>query len=430
MEGEGLYTSTVLILGVVAFIESLAFSLPLSYFPSYAISLGASVASVGLFTSSFMAAAALMSPKLGGLSDRVGRKKVMIGGLVGDVVFGTLTGLAPSWEWLLLIRTVNGAVTAAATLPAEAMLIDHVSITRRGEATGFVLSCGMIGRNLGPIFGGAVQFFASQFVALKDSYRVPYFVDSALASFAIALVALRLKENGRDARLRGFPSVEKQPLDRSEVVKTPLSRAFKILLVCAFANGIALGFILPVFALFFQDKFQAEPVLTGLIMSLAGFIGLLASWVGGRISDRLGRKPLIGVGGFAARIFGFLIPFSTNVSQATAFFAFRSIGFNLFMPAMQALRADVVPARERGRLFGLYNTFFNAGDIVGPVLSAYLYDLYRFETFHIGPLAVPGYGMPFYVNGAIGIATTSILLVFVEETRKRSDSSAKPRRKQ
>jgi len=424
MKDEGLYTSTVLILGVVALIENLAFSLPLSYFPSYAISLGASVASVGLFTSSFMAAAALMSPKMGGLTDRVGRKRVMIWGLIGDVVFGTLTGLAPSWEWLLLIRTINGAVTAAATLPAEALLIDHVPVTRRGEATGFVLACGMIGRNLGPFFGGAVQFLASGFTTLQNSYRIPYFVDSALASFAVALVVLKLRESGSDVRLRGLSAAEKGLSGKSEAVRVPLSRQFKILLVCAFANGIALGFILPVAALFFQDKFNAEPVVIGFTFTSAGFIGLGASWVGGRISDRLGRKPLIGVGGFTARIFGFLLPFTADVSQATVLFTFRSLGFNLFMPAMQALRADVVPAEQRGRLFGLYNTFFNAGDIVGPLLSAYLYDLYRFETFHIGGLAVPGYGMPFYVNGIIGIATTSVLLLFVKETRRRGGSSA------
>ena len=159
----------------MAFIESLAFSLPLSYFPFYAISLGASVASVGLFTSSFAAASALMSPRLGGLSDRIGRKKVMLWGLVGDVIFGAMTGLAPSWPWLLLIRTVNGAVTAAATLPAEALLIDHVPLDRRGEATGFVFSCGMIGRNVGPVFGGFIQFsaYASKLTNLTYSYRVP-----------------------------------------------------------------------------------------------------------------------------------------------------------------------------------------------------------------------------------------------------------------
>ena len=423
MAEEKLYTTTVLVLGLVSFIEALAFSLPLSFFPQYALSLGASVASIGLFTSSFMAASALMSPRLGAFTDRVGRKRVMLWGLMGDVVFGALTGLAPSWPWLLLIRTLNGAVTAAATLSAEAMLIDHVSPLRRGEAAGFVLSCGMVGRNLGPIFGGFVQFsaYTSGLTGLSDSYRIPYFVDAALALLAISVVALKLGEEKRKAKVTNPTSecpAASYGAGTRRTKKIGLSRSFKMLLVCAFANGIALGFILPVAALFFQDKFGAEPIVIGTILSSAGFVGLLASWIAGRLSDRVGRKPLIGVGGMSSRIFGLALPFTSSVPQATLVFVFRSLGFNMFMPAIQALRADLVPAERRGRLFGLYNMFFNAGDIAGPLLSAYLYDVYRTQTFYVGSIAVPGLGMPFYVNSLIGIATTTVLLLFVEETQK------------
>ncbi|NIO36664.1 MFS transporter, partial [Candidatus Bathyarchaeota archaeon] len=75
-----MYSGSVLTLGIVQLIESIAFSIPFSYFPNYAISLGASVASIGLFTSSFMLSSALLSPKLGGLSDRLGRKRVIVWG--------------------------------------------------------------------------------------------------------------------------------------------------------------------------------------------------------------------------------------------------------------------------------------------------------------------------------------------------------------
>jgi len=91
---NSIYSGTVLILGIVHLIESLAFSLPMSYFPNYAIGLGASVASLGIFTSSFMLASAIMSPQIGRLSDQQGRKKILMLGLLGDAVIGTLTGLA------------------------------------------------------------------------------------------------------------------------------------------------------------------------------------------------------------------------------------------------------------------------------------------------------------------------------------------------
>jgi len=414
-----LYSSDVLVLGAVSFIESLAFSIPFSYFPSYALSLGATVASIGLFTSSFMAASALLSPKIGSLSDKVGRKRLMIWGLIGDVIFGALTGLVPTWEWLLLVRTVNGAVTAAATLPAEALLIDKVPVERRGEAVGFVASCAIIGRNIGPAFGGSTQFISAQFVNLVDSYRIPYFVDAAFAVLAMILVIWKITETPATPTTKNTtdkinPNSQPKPSEIKTRVK--YSGAFKILLVTAFANGIALGFILPVMALFFQDAFGIEPIEIGTIMTVAGLIGMLASWLAGRISDQLGRRPLIAIGGFSTRFCGFILPFSADVGQAALFLSIRSLGFNIFMPAMQALRADIVPEEVRGRLFGLYNTFFTAGDIVGPVVSTLLYDVYRSSSWNVGGLMIPGYGIPFYVNSILGIVTTAILLVFVKET--------------
>jgi len=409
---ERLYSGPILTLGAVSFIEALAFSLPFSYFPNYAISLGSTVASIGLFTSSFMLASALIAPKLGSLSDTIGRKKIILWGLLGDVVFGALTGLAPSWYWLLLIRVINGAVTAAATQPAEALLMDLAPEGRRGEVAGFVLTCGMVGRNLGPAVGGATQFASSMVVSLVDSYRIPCFVDAALAAVAMFLVAWKIKESGSSSR----PSASQVVREGGE--KVQISRSLKVLFFCAFANGIALGFIMPISVLFYQDKFGAEPVEIGLVISLSGFIGLIASWIAGRISDRLGRKPVIALGVVSSRLSGMVIPLTLDLNQATFFLAFRSLGFNISNPAMQALRADVVPREARGKLFGLYNTFFNAGDIVGPVIATYLYDLYRFETLNIWGLALPGYGIPFFVNSSIGLFSLAILLIFVKEPKK------------
>ena len=66
MSKTKIYTGAVLVLGIVQFIESIAFSIPSSYYPNYIIELGASVASIGLFTSGFMMAEAIMAPKMGG----------------------------------------------------------------------------------------------------------------------------------------------------------------------------------------------------------------------------------------------------------------------------------------------------------------------------------------------------------------------------
>jgi MFS family permease len=407
-----IYSGQVLVLGVVQLIESIAFSIPMSYYPNYVIGLGASVASVGLFTSSFMLASAIMSPKMGEFSDIHGRKRIMIFGLAGDVVVGALTGLAPSWYWLLLIRVINGAVSSAAMLSAEALLMDSVSPYRRGEASGFVLSMGMVGRNLGPMFGGTIQSVASSSgFSLLDSYRVPYFVDAAMAGLALVLVMWRV----HDVQTDDATMPRGQRAASGSGVKVSMSSSFKVLLVCNFINGIGIGFLMPIMVLFYNDKFGIEPVEIGVILSVSGFVGLLASWAAGRLSDKAGRKPLIAVGSVLSRVCGFAIPLTSDVTQAAGVLSARSLGFNVSMPAMRALRADLTPVEARGRFFGMFTTAFTAGDIIGPIISTYLYDVYRFTNFELGGLVFPGYGIPFFVNSVLGIATTILLLALVKE---------------
>jgi YNFM family putative membrane transporter len=185
-----LYTSSVIILSLASLVENLAYALPMSYFPNFVQFLGASVAYIGLFTAAFTAANATLSQKFGSISDRIGRKKLIQAGLLIDVLLGTLTGIVWSWAPLLIIRILNGVATAAVAAPAEASLVDQVPRARRGEALGFYLTLSMVGFNMGPVLGGAIQYVCNDILktGLEWSYRVPFFVDSLLALIAFFLV--------------------------------------------------------------------------------------------------------------------------------------------------------------------------------------------------------------------------------------------------
>ena len=418
MEKSKVMSGPILILGLVQLIESLAFALPLSFFPNYVLGLGASVASVGLFTSSFMVAFAVMSPRMGALIDRYGRKRMMVYGIASDILFGTITGLAPNWQWLLVIRFLNGAVSSAAMLATEAYLVDVIDPSRRGEAMGFLMAMQMVGRNIGPLVGGTVQWLSvSQGFSTLMSYRIPYFVDSAFAAIALILVIFKITEPKAKS---GGPTGMRDPSG------TPsgdfrLIRPLKILLGYAFASGIGVGFLIPITVLFFTDKFGTDPMGIGALISISGFVGLLASWIAGRVSDQIGRKPLIAVGSYAARVFGFFIPLAPSITLAGAVMSLRSLGFNIMMPAFRALRADLVPPHVRGRVFGLFGTAFTAGSVVGPIISTWIYSTYRLSTFGFLGFQLPGYGIPFFINAIIGvIATTGVMLLIKEPERSES----------
>ncbi len=133
---------------------------------------------------------------------------------------------------------------------------------------------------------------------------------------------------------------------------------------------MGMGFLIPIMALFYNDNFGIEPVEIGLILSIGGFVGLLASYLAGRLSDIKGRKPLITVGSSLSCVSVFILPLTSDVIQAAGVLRTRSLGFNINMPAMRALRADITPSDSRGRYFGLFMTAFTLGDIISPLISA------------------------------------------------------------
>ncbi len=419
MQSSKLYTSSVVILSLASLVENLAYALPMPYFPNYVQLLGASVAYIGLFTAAFTAANATLSQRFGSLSDRIGRKRLIQAGLLADVFLGTLTGMIWSWAPLLVVRVLNGVATAAVAAPSEASLVDQVPEGRKGEALGFYLTLSMVGFNLGPVFGGSIQFLCKDILGLglEWSYRIPFFIDSLLAFLAFILVWWGVEETRGKGSFKGILQ-SKGDLGLSKKVMFSL----RILYISSLATGFAVGFIIPITVLYFGDVFNATSLQIGVILSVSGFVGLTCNLYAGRISDRVGRKPIIALGSIPSRLATLALPFASDLVSAAGITVFRAFGHNVAMPASRALNADLIPENVRGKLFGRLAAFFSLGAILGPALSTWVYDAYRFQTFEIpwfGNFVVKGSGIPFFVSSAVGLFSLFLLLAFVEEPRRR-----------
>jgi MFS family permease len=197
--------------------------------------------------------------------------------------------------------------------------------------------------------------------------------------------------------------------------------SLRILYITSIATGFAVGFIIPISVLYFIDIFHATSLQIGAILSISGFVGLSCNLYAGRISDRIGRKPVIALGSIPSRIATILFPFASDLVSSAGVTIFRSFGHNIAMPASRALNADLVPENLRGKLFGRMAAFFSLGAVLGPVLSTWVYATYRFQVFEIaslGGLVVKGAGFPFFISSTIGLLSLFLLLVFVEEPKK------------
>jgi len=421
MRRSEVYSASVIVLSMTSLIENIAGTLPASYFPYYATSLGADIWFIGVFMAAFMVTSAFLSSPLGSLSDRIGRKKLIQAGLLADVFLGTSTGLVPSWEILLILRGMNGVATAAVRPAAEASLIDQVPRRRRGEALGFFLTLTMVGWFIGPVFGGTIQYFSETALGLtlENSYRVPYFVDSLLSIIAMGLVAWKVRETrGEGPELKTTAAVEEDDVRLTGLVL----RSVRILYITSLTTGFAVGFIAPVGVLFLGEIFEAIPLQIGAILSVSGFAGLICNFFAGKLADTWGRKPVIAIGSLSCQIGSLLLPFSTDLWQATGILGLRSLGINVSMPATSALRADLVPAKTRGKLFGRFTAFFDVGMIAGTLLGPWLFDTFQHEEFRIQlfGLVVRGAGTPFFLSAIMGITALTILLIFVKEPPRKS----------
>ena len=420
MRTSKLYTQSVIILSLSSLVENLAYALPMSYFPHYVQLLGASIVYIGFFTAAFTAANAGLSQKFGSLSDKIGRKKLIMAGLLADVVLGILTGLIWGWFPLLIVRMLNGVATAAVAAPAEASLVDQVPRKRRGEALGFYLTLSMIGFNLGPVFGGTVQYLCKEVIGfgLEWSYRIPFFIDSLLAVIAFFLVWWGVKETRGNASTRPVIKHQEEDFKLDKTVRFSL----RVLYITSLTVGFAVGFIIPISVLYFGDVFNATTLQIGAILSISGFVGLTCNLYAGKISDRVGRKPIIALGTLPSRIATLIFPFAPDLFSAAGITIFRSFGHNVAMPASRALTADLTPEKIRGKLFGRFAAFFSLGAIIGPILSTWLYDIYRYEILEIpwlGNLTIRGAGIPFIISSIIGLFSLFLLLAFVKEPKQK-----------
>jgi MFS family permease len=313
---------------------------------------------------------------------------------------------------------LNGVATAAVAAPSEASLVDQVPRRRRGEALGFYLTMSMVGFNMGPVFGGAIQSLFNDVMGfgLEWSYRAPFFVDSVLAFIAFLLVWWGVEETrgrGKD----GFAAKEGENVALSGRVRFSL----KILYMSSLTIGFAVGFIIPISVLYYWDVFGATSLQIGVILSASGFVGLTCNLFAGRLSDRIGRKPVIALGSLPARVATAIFPFAPSLVSAAGVTVFRTFGHNIAMPASRALNADLIPERARGKLLGRLAAFFSLGAILGPVLSTWIYEANRFSEIAIPPfdnIVVRGAGIPFFISSALGLLSLFLLLAFVKEPKR------------
>ena len=362
----------------------------------------------GVLSTVFAAMQFLVGPTLGSLSDRYGRRPVLLISLVVIAVDFVVMGLAHS-IWLLVITRIVGGIAAATQSTAAAFIADISTPENRSANFGILGATFGVGFVLGPLLGGLLGEFG---------FRVPFFAAAGLATFNLILGYFVLPETVTDKIRRPFDPARSNPLGALRQIRkiTGLARFLLVFFLYEFAF-----YVYPaVWVYFSKTQFGWNSAMIGV--SLASF-GISIAVVQGlfirHIIPKLGERETI-VFGLIFNISVFLVlGFITSAFWAFLLAPVSALGA-IVIPAMRGIMANKAEDNQQGEVQGIVASTQSLAVIFAPLVLTYVfYASTRPESSFNLP------GAPFLFSAAI----VSLSLAIFVTRQKGSISERKPHNK-
>lgn len=366
--------SAQLILFLTVFLDLLGFGIVIPFLPMFGAKLGVSAFGIGAILAIYSAMQFLCAPILGRLSDRVGRRPVLILGLLGSSIGYIIYGFAGSFIGLFVSRLVHGAF--AATVPtAQAYIADTTSEENRARGMGMIGAAFGLGFVLGPAIGGLLG---------HTDLRIPVFFASALTFANFLFAAFRLPESHHPepGAAISFSRLIAPLLELpGKLVGHRLSRLFTI----AFLVTFAIAIFETTFALMVPAAYGYGAFGLGALFAFAGLMQALAQgYLLGKMVKRMGevRVLLLGIVTFGIG----LAPLAEMPSGGFVFLAllFLSLGYGFASPAVASLISKRSERHMQGEVLGINQSALSLARIFGPLAGGFIYGAFGLEAPYIG----------------------------------------------
>jgi multidrug resistance protein len=339
---------------LTVFIDLVGFGIVIPLLPLYAERYRPSPMAFGLLMASYSAMQFVFAPILGRLSDRYGRRPVLIVSLLGTAIGYLVFAFARSLGALFFSRLLDGA-TGGNIATAQAVIAD--TTTREERAKGM----GMVGMafGLGFIFGPAIGGFA-----VKVSEHAPGLVAAALSLTALIWTALRLPET----RPEGAPERELRLLPLRAIGEALKRPVVGLILVLTLVCTVAFSSFESTFAQFLHDRFGSDATTVAMIFVVIGVTNaLVQGLLVKRLVPRFGEARLVAAGTFVLAS-GFLsLLFSRSFPALVAATLLVSLGAGLLNPSLSGLVSKASHAHEQGEVLGSFQSMSAIGRILGPI---------------------------------------------------------------
>lgn len=357
--GAGKLGTPLGIVFVTVVVDLIGFGTVLPLLPLWADTFGASAVTIGLLTATYSLAQFVFAPILGRLSDRVGRRPVILTALAGSAVASLTIGLAGTLWVLFLARALDGT-SGASYVVAQAYVADMTTGEERARGMGMIGAAFGIGLVLGPAIGAA---------SALASPRLPFFVASAMAATNLAVAYRRLPESRRPGQA---PSVS---VERFSLLRRALASANLAPLVwVSFVGTFAFVGMESTFALFGARRLAFGLVETGLMFA---YVGILSATVQGvlvrRLVPRFGELRLMRAGLLTTALALALLGLSREVWEVLLAGVPLALGSGLVFPTLTSLVSRRSGAHEQGGVLGVLASTGGLARVTGPIVATVLF---------------------------------------------------------
>jgi DHA1 family tetracycline resistance protein-like MFS transporter len=361
---------------MIVFVDVLGTGITIPVLPLYAQDIfHASPMQITLLTATFFIAQSFASPMLGRLSDRVGRRPVLILSQIGTFLALLLSGVAPALAFLYLARAIDG-ITGGNISVAQAYLSDITEPSRRARGLGIINAAFSSGFIFGPAFGALV--------ASMWGPRMAYYLAAGISVMTILLSVFLLPESLTPAR-RAAIEQEKaaRPVSDRASNMFDLLRIPSVILILfiSFCGQIAFFCFQVIYVLWLQKAVligysdTLVQQIVGGILTLTGLAGIITQvWLVGPLVRHFGEQRMVIIGTFMREVAWIMMYFVPLLASSLIVSPLISSGAGVAMPALLALLTYAAPPDRRGQSIGLMETIQNVGRVAGSVIAGVLFE--------------------------------------------------------
>jgi DHA1 family tetracycline resistance protein-like MFS transporter len=371
--------SPLVFLFVTVFVDMMGYGIVVPLLPFYAGPYASGAALVGLLGSLYAAMQFASGPFLGGLSDRRGRRPVLLLCLLGTSLAYLLLGLAQTLTSLLVAVVLAGAVSGTLAT-AQAYIADSTTKEDRARGLGMIGAAFGLGLVAGPAVGGLLSL---------HSLSAPALFASVLALTNCAFGYLTVPESHAPRLRKKVPLLRLDPI--SQLARILEMRNVRVLLVAVLLLNLALAGLVNNFPLFSQARFGWGTTSNAFFFAFVGVCAVVTQgFLIGRLQPRFGESSLL-LGGLALVSLNLLlvslVPSGVLLYPIVGILA---LGMGLAIPSLTALISNRTPAEAQGRLMGGLQAILSLAMILGPATAGLAFD-------HLG---IPA---PYLIGGALSV---------------------------